>query len=122
MSLKQQVRQIGNKFLTHVEMCAQEAAYLILQMTLRNSSKSVVFVNTNEPGRRTFLLKPIESLQELPDSSTDIESENSIKGYQRRPTSLQNCSLADFISKFDVVFPAKEKRQQHKNLHLFARG
>lgn len=54
MSLKQQVRQIGNKFLTRVEMCAQEAAYLILQMTLRNSSKSVVFVNINEPGRRTF--------------------------------------------------------------------
>lgn len=71
MSLKQQVRQIGNKFLTHVNMCAQEAAYLILQMTLRNSRKSIVFVNTNEPGRRTFLLKPIESLQELPDSSTD---------------------------------------------------
>lgn len=26
LSLKQQVRQIGNKFLTHVEICAQEAA------------------------------------------------------------------------------------------------
>lgn len=118
MSLKQQVRQIGNKFLTHVEICAQEAAYLILQMPLRNSSRSVVFVNTNEPGQRTFLLKPMESLQELPDSSTDIESDNSIKRYQRRPKSLQNCCLADFISKFDVVFPAKDKRQQHKNLHV----
>lgn len=118
MSLKQQVRQIGNKFLTHVEISAQEAAYLILQMPLRNSSRSVVFVNTNEPGQRTFLLKPMESLQELPDSSTDIESDNSIKRYQRRPKSLQNCCLADFISKFDVVFPAKDKRQQHKNLSV----
>lgn len=54
MSLKQQVRQIGNNFLTHVEISAQEAAYLILQMPLRNSSRSVVFVNTNEPGQRTF--------------------------------------------------------------------
>lgn len=87
-------------------------------MPLRNSSRSVVFVNTNEPGQRIFLLKPMESLQELPDSSTDIESDNSIKGYQRRPKSLQNCCLADFISKFDVVFPAKDKRQQHKNLHV----
>lgn len=38
MSLKQ-VRQIGNKFLPHVEICAQKAAYLILQMPLRNSSR-----------------------------------------------------------------------------------
>lgn len=60
----------------------------------------------------------MESLQELPDSSTDIESDNSIKRYQRRPKSLQNCCLADFISKFDVVFPAKDKRQQHKNLSV----
>lgn len=88
MSLKQQVGQIGNIILTNVEICAQEAAYVILQMPLRNSSRSVVFFNTNEPGQRTFLLKPMKSFQELPDSSTDIESDNSIKRYQRRPKLL----------------------------------
>lgn len=121
MSSKQQERQIGNKCLTHVKICAQGAAYIISQKPLRNSSRSVVFVNTNEPGQRTFLLKPMKSLQELPDNSTDIESDNSIKRYQRRPKSQQNYCLADFISKFDVVFPAKDKRQQHKNLCV-ARG
>lgn len=43
LSLKQQVRQIWNKFLTHVEICAQEAAYLLLQMPLRSSSRSFFF-------------------------------------------------------------------------------
>lgn len=58
MSLRQQVRQIGNKFLTHVEICAQEAAYVVLQMPLLSNSRTVVFINTNEPRKRTFLLKP----------------------------------------------------------------
>ena len=57
LNLKQQVRQIGNKFLTHVEICAQEAAYLILQMPMRSSSRSVIFINTSEPSKRTFFIK-----------------------------------------------------------------
>lgn len=69
LSLKQQVRQIGNKFLTRVEICAQEAAYLLLQMPLRSSSRTVVFINTSEPAKRTFLLKSFEALQELPEGS-----------------------------------------------------
>lgn len=72
MSLRQQVRQIGNKFLTHVEMCAQEAAYLVLQMPLRSSSRTVVFINTNEPRKITFLFKQVETLQDLPENSTNI--------------------------------------------------
>lgn len=76
MSLRQQARQIGN-----VEICAQEAAYLVLQMPLRSSSRTVVFINTNEPRKRTFLLKPVETLQDLPENSTNIESDNWIKRY-----------------------------------------
>lgn len=33
--IKQQVRKIGNTFLGHVEIGAQEACYLVLQMPLR---------------------------------------------------------------------------------------
>lgn len=89
LSLKQQVGQIGNKFLTHVEICAQEAAYLLLQMPLRSSNRTVVFINTSEPAKRTFLLKSFEALQELQNKgSTDIETDNWIKRYQRRPRLL----------------------------------
>lgn len=35
--IRQQVSRIGNQFLSHVEIGAQEAAYLILQMHLRQS-------------------------------------------------------------------------------------
>ena len=46
-TLKQQLRHIANKFLNNVEVCAQEACYLQLQLPLRQSSRSVVFINSN---------------------------------------------------------------------------
>jgi hypothetical protein len=116
LSLKQQVREIGNKFLTHVEICAQEAAYLLLQMPLRSSSRRVIFINTCDPANRTFLLKSLDVLQGLPEDSTNIESDNSIKRYQRRPRLLQSFCLADFISKFDVIRPPKEKQNSDSDL------
>lgn len=98
-----QVRHIGNKFLNAVEVSAQEAVYLILQMPLRHSSRQVQFINTTIPDERTFLLKPIEKLRELPDSSDDIESDNCIKRYQRRPKKLENLCLADFIAWYNCT-------------------
>ena len=88
-TLKQQVTHIGNKSLTHVEISAQEAAYLILQLPLRVNSRSFLFINTNPRENRTFLLKPLEVLQELPDNSTDIQCDNALKRYQRRPNALK---------------------------------
>ena len=38
LSIKQQVRDIGNKFLNSVEISAQEAVYIILQLPMRRSS------------------------------------------------------------------------------------
>ena len=51
------VRHIGNKFLNAVEISAQEAVYLVLQMPLRRSSQEFQFINTSDPDERTFLLK-----------------------------------------------------------------
>lgn len=51
------VRHIGNKFLNAVEISAQEAAYLVLQIPLRRSTREFQFINTSHPDERTFLLK-----------------------------------------------------------------
>ena len=48
-SIKQQVRDIGNKFLSNVEISAQEAVYIALQLPMRKSSRQVVFINTSPP-------------------------------------------------------------------------
>ena len=71
------VRHIGNKFLNAVENSAQEAVYFVL-------------INTSHPDQRTFLLKDIETLRDLPDNSPDIEPDSMIKRYQRHPKQLEN--------------------------------
>ena len=106
--LKQQVRHIGNKFLTHIELCSQEAAYLVLQLPLRRSSRGYAYINTIEPSKRCFLLKGVDTLESMPKTSTQIESDNNIKRYARRPRTLENCCLADFISKYRIVLPKKK--------------
>ena len=83
--IKNQIRHIGNKFLSAVEISAQEAVYLVLQMPLRRASHEFQFINTSNIDERTFLVKHPEIIKDLPDNSKDIESDNLIKRYQRRP-------------------------------------
>ena len=109
-----QVRHIGNKFLNAVEISAQEAVYLTLQLPLRRSSRQVQFINTTIPDERTFLLKPNDQLQDLPDSSNDIESDNIIKRYQRRPCKLENVCLADFVAWYNCTRERSNAQKQTK--------
>ena len=97
------MRHIGNKFLSAVEISAREAAYLVLQKPLRRSTREFQFINTSPPDGRTFLLENLNKIRELPDNSHDIESNNLIKRYQRRPKQLENLCLADFASWFNYV-------------------
>ena len=98
-SLKESVRHIGNKFLNAVEVSAQEAAYLILQLHMSTKSRKCEFVPTAPHTERTFLLKSKRELEAMPKNSTDIEADNVIKRYARRPEALDDFCLADFISK-----------------------
>ena len=109
-----QVRQIGDKFLNSVEISAQELVYLVLQLPLRQSSHQVQFVNTAQPDDRSFLLKSIDKILDLPDSSKDIESDSLINKYQRRPRQLEKMCLADFTSMYDCV---KETTHKYNMIH-----
>ena len=107
--IRQQVRRIGNQFLSHVEIGAQEAAYLVLQMPLRKSSREVIFIDTSEAEKRTVLLQSYSSLKEMPESSTNVESDNVLKRYKRRPKGMSNYCYADFVSWFDTSLEKCQK-------------
>ena len=96
------VRRIGNKFLNSVEISSQ-VVYLVLQMPLRRSTREFQFINTSNPDKSTFLLKTLDKIEELPDNSTDIKSDNIIKRYQRRPHKLEELCLANFVAWFNCV-------------------
>ena len=72
-------------------------------MPLRRSTREFLFINTSNPDERTFLLKTLDKIKELPDNSTDIESDNIITRYQRRPRKLEELCLANFVAWFNCV-------------------
>ena len=109
LDLKKQVRHIGNVFSNSVEVSAQEAVYLALQIPLTKCTRDIVFINTSTPEERVFLLKPKIVLDELPAESTNIESDNIIQRYSKRPKQLQKFCLADYVSKVDVIYPKENK-------------
>ena len=100
-SIKQQVRGIGNKFLNNVEISAQEAVYIVLQLPMRKSSRQVVFINTSPPEDRVQLLKPMQEINDMEDDSDEVYASGLIKRYTKRPTKLENLSLADWTAWYD---------------------
>ncbi len=108
LDLKKQVRHIGNVFSNAVEVSAQEAVYLVLQMPLTRCTRDVVFINTSPPEERVFLLKPKTVLEELPDDSTEIVSDNIVKRYGKRPRVLEKWCIADYVSQLDVIYPKSD--------------
>ena len=109
LDLKKQVRHIGNVFSNCVEVSAQEAVYLDLQMPLTKCTRDIVFINTSMPEERIFLLKPKAVLDELPAESTDVESDNVIQRYSKRPRQLSKFCLADYVSKVDIIYAKGNK-------------
>ena len=115
LDLKKQVRHIGNVFSNFVEVSAQEAVYLDLQIPLTKCTRDIVFVNTSVPEERIFLLKPKAALDELPAESTDVESDNVIQRYSKRPKQLSKYCLADYVSKVDIIYPKGNKVPEKVN-------
>ena len=95
-NIRQQLRAVGNKFLNAVEISAQEACYILLQLCMRKSSRQVVFVNTNLPEERVFLLKPQSVIENMDDDDENVEARGLITRYEERPDSLESIALADF--------------------------
>ncbi len=87
-------------------------------MPLRRSSREFQFINTSDPDERTFLLKSMDEIKELPNNSCDIESDNIIKRYQRRPKQLENVCLADFVGWYNCKSEGNEKTKAKKNSSL----
>ena len=71
-SIKQQVRDIGNKFSNNVEISAQEAVYILPQHPMRKSSRQVVFINTSPPEDRVQLLKSLQEIKDMEDDSDEV--------------------------------------------------
>ena len=107
-----QVLDIGNKLLNSVEISAQEAVYIILQLPTRKSSRNVVFVNTSPSCDQVELLKPLSEIERMSDESEEIHSGGLLKRYVDRPDCLQNVTLADCAAWYDSCGQSKYFKNQ----------
>lgn len=62
----------------------------MLQIPLETATKQVVFINSSPSDQGTYLLKQTSELKKLSPDFTDIESNNNIKHYSKRPLQLEN--------------------------------
>ena len=116
-SIRQQVRHISNKFLNHIEVSAQEAVYLLMQLPLCHSSRSVIFVNTGPKGERVGMLKKLEALEQMKDDETDITYLSKIERYAKRPKQLNHICLAEFATGYDIkTNPRNTKSSKNDNV------
>ena len=52
----------------------------------------------------------MDKIKELPDNSIDIESDNVVKRYQRRPKQMENVCLVDFAAWYNCKSESNEQR------------
>ena len=101
-NIKQQVRDIGNKFLNNVEISAQEAVYIVLQLPMKKSSRQVVFINTAPPDERVQLLKQLNEIKEMEDDCEEVYTTGLLQRYVKLPFSLEHQTLADWTAWYDL--------------------
>ena len=117
-NIREQVRRIGNQFLTNIEIGAREAVYLVLQMPLRRCTRQVIYVDTNQSNDRTSMIKPFSQLQSLPKESVDVEMDSILKRYKRRPKSMELMCYAEFASWYEVIPKQREKKSVNVEAEL----
>ena len=115
-SIKESMRHIGNQFVNSVEISAQEAAYLALQLSLRKSSRATVFISTSPPNERVRLLKKQTDLEAMDEEDTNVDSSNLVKRYSKRPKKLERISLAEWAAWYDTSGRKKPEQDPDEDI------
>ena len=106
--LSQQLRKVGTSFLTHREVSAQEAAYRLLSMPMKQLTREVVFIDTSVKSERITVMKSSKFLNELDDNDTDVFCKSMIDRYQHRPRVLASMCLAEFVANYRVKYESND--------------
>ena len=81
-----------------VEISAQEAVYIVLQLPMKKSSREVLFINTAPPNERVQLLKPMNDIKEMEDDYENVYTIGLLQRYAKRTASLEHLTLADWAA------------------------
>lgn len=108
-NIRLQLKKLGNVFLTHREVSAQEAVYRALSMPLKKTSRQVIFINTSMPSDRIYILKSKDQIEQLDGESDDVFQKGLLDRYAARPYSLENITLSDFGSLYQTRYASEKE-------------
>ena len=109
---RQQLNKLGSVFLTNREVSAQEAVYRVLSIPLRRSTRTVIFINTDNKESRDALLLPFTQLEKLDDDNEDVYCKNIIDRYAARPKKCEPMCLAEFAANYTY---SQGSSEEHEN-------
>ncbi|EDS38200.1 conserved hypothetical protein [Culex quinquefasciatus] len=106
------LKKLGVRVLNSVEMCSQEAAWILLRLPMSEASRKIEFVPTMWPNERTRCRKRHQQMDDegLDDDSTDVWTRNIVQKYEDRD-GLEDVCLADFVAWYA---PMKSTKNSYK--------
>ncbi|CAG9828115.1 unnamed protein product [Diabrotica balteata] len=102
LDMVQVTNKLGVSLLNSVEMTSQEAAWFLLREPMSKCSVTVDFIPTCWPEERERIRKTQKELEALDVESTDIWKENWFDKYEKRPESLDEVTLAQFVANYNL--------------------
>jgi hypothetical protein len=98
MDAVSELRKLGSVYLQHREISVMNAVYLVCSMPLRNSSRKVMFLQTDLNGQKISL--PLEHLQANAGDSEQVWMTTQIEKYIGRPNTpkYNDMCMATFFS------------------------
>ncbi|XP_078582369.1 uncharacterized protein LOC144865469 isoform X1 [Branchiostoma floridae x Branchiostoma japonicum] len=102
-----EMRKVGNAYLHHREVSAQEAVYRVCSLNLKECSRQVTFIPTDEQANR--LSKPLADIQKLASEGNGDEENiwmpSIMDRYKARPQEepFRSMCAAEFVSEYRVV-------------------
>ncbi|XP_066264724.1 uncharacterized protein [Branchiostoma lanceolatum] len=102
-----EMRKVGNAYLYHREVSAQEAVYRVCSLKLKDCTREVTFIPTDEQANR--LSKPLAEIQKLAREGNCDEASiwmpSIMDRYKARPPEepFRSMCAAEFVSEYRVV-------------------
>ena len=115
--LKSEMKKLGNVYLDYREISCQEAAHRMCNLHLKECSRAVVALPTDEnPTRLSLPLSQIQAKARENEDTDDIWMTNLTDKYQARPDApeFDNMCLAQFASEFRIVYGQTNSQKAYK--------
>jgi hypothetical protein len=119
--LKAKMKKLGSVYFENRELSIQEAVARTCSLKLKDSTRQVIFIPTDENARMSKPLSQLRRSAETDGDSEDVWMTSLYDRYKARPDTkeLESTCQSEFASKYRVL-PKTITQKQKKNPNVFA--